>query len=294
MPFDITILTANRYLEPTKQNKWVIERERELQQALENNGLKVNRISWDDPTYDWQETKTGLIRSIWDCYERFDEFSPWLHNTAKQIQLINPFENVAWNMDKHYLLDLEKKGIPIVPTYIIEQGDTNSLESRIQRMGWDDVILKPTISASAMDTFRLKLSEAMVFEKTYQKLIAKQTMMIQPFQEQIQTKGEISHMVLGGKYSHAIRKVPKEGDFRVQTELGGVCTVHEASPDEIAFIERVIAVCTPMPVYARVDVMWDNADRLVLMELELVEPELWLHEVEGGVERFVEAVVEAI
>jgi glutathione synthase/RimK-type ligase-like ATP-grasp enzyme len=106
-------------------------------------------------------------------------------------------------------------------------------------------------------------------------LIRQEAMMVQEFQHQVLTKGEVALMVLGGKFTHAILKKAKKGDFRVQDDFGGTVTLYVPTPQEIRFAEKVVTRCNPQPVYARVDAIWDNQDQLVLSELELIEPELW-------------------
>eukprot|EP00121_Abeoforma_whisleri_P005958 Awhi_evm1s5408 len=119
-------------------------------------------------------------------------------------------------------------------------------------------------------------------------------MMLQPFQKQILTKGEISLILFGGKYSHSILKKVKAGDFRVQDDFGGTVHNHTASAAEIEYAESVISACTTMPLYARVDVIFDNDDQLSLLELEIIEPELWLRKIPIAVDRFADALLERL
>ena len=278
MDFDITILTDRRYLEKEYSDTYsqnVVLEDRLLAEALERKGLKVTRTNWDNPTFDWAETRFAIFRTTWDYFDRFDEFEPWLNRVQKLTTLLNPKELIYWNIDKFYLQDLAKKGINLPSTIFIERGEEQSLCGLLSTANWEEVILKPSVSGAARHTYRFKKENAHEHEAIFQELVAKERMLLQEFQTNILTKGEVAFMVFGGKYSHAVLKKAKSGDFRVQDDFGGTIHSYQANAEEIAFIEKTIAACNPVPVYARVDVLWDNNDQLCLGELEMIEPELW-------------------
>ncbi len=278
MNYDITILTDARYINPALRDEYidnVLLEDKLVITALEAKGLKVHRINWDNPDFDWTTTKYVLFRATWDYFDRFEEFSLWLEHVSQLTQLINPLEQIKWNMDKHYLKDLEQEDVNIVPTSIVEIGDTRSLAQVIAESGWEHVILKPAVSGGARHTYNIKQGESEQHEVIYKELIAVEAMLIQPFQNNIVEKGEVSFMVFGGKYSHAVLKKAKQGDFRVQDDHGGTVHHYEASAEEIDFVQHVVSKCKTMPLYGRVDATWDNDGKLALVELELIEPELW-------------------
>ena len=128
--------------------------------ALEAKGLKVFRTNWDNPDFDWTTTKYVLFRAIWDYFDRFPEFSKWLDHLSQQTKLINPAEQIVWNMDKHYLSDLEANDVNIVKTNFIEIGDTRTLKQAIADSGWEHVILKPAVSGGARHTYNIKPGES--------------------------------------------------------------------------------------------------------------------------------------
>lgn len=279
--FDVVILTESRYLNPEKVNDYIqniLTEEELLKKALEKHDLKVVRKDWADPDFDWTSTKSAIFRTTWDYFDRFEEFQQWLDRVETQTILINPISTIRWNIDKNYLRDLEKRGIRIVETLYIKRGESRSLSDIYTETGWEDVILKPTVAGAARHTYKLNSGNIEDHEAVFGKLIAKEDMMLQPFQYNIATKGEISFMVMGGKFTHAILKKAKSGDFRVQDDFGGTVHNYEASSEEISFAEEVVHACNPLPAYARVDVMWDNDDQLAVSEVELVEPELWFRE----------------
>ena len=281
MKTDVTILTEAQYVNPEKVDWYVqqiLSEDRILQTALEERGMQVRRKAWDDKNMDWTQTKCAIFRATWDYFHRFEEFSKWLETASQETMLINPPSTIQWNIDKHYLLDLEEKGIPIVPSEICKQGDSRSLQEWCDSLGGEKWVLKPTISGAARHTYLIDRDNVKQHEKIFSDLIEKEDMMLQPFMEHILTEGEVSLMVMNGKYTHAIKKIAKEGDFRVQDDFGG--SVHKYSPskEEVLFAERAIAACDPMPLYGRVDMLRDNTGQWVLGELELIEPELWFRE----------------
>ena len=277
--FDIVILTDDRYVTPSNRDEQYIRNllleDQLVQKSLENRGFRVDRKSWSDPTFNWATTKAVLFRTTWDYFERYSEWTTWLKNTSSVTRMINPYELVKWNMDKHYLGDLFRKGINIPETHFIEVGEQNTLTELIARKDWQKAILKPCFSGAARHTYKIEEKISDDLENTFQELIAREAMMLQPFQENVVKQGEVSLMVMGGRFTHAVLKVAKPGDFRVQDDFGG--TVHKYTPtsEEITFAEKTVAACDPFPNYARVDIIKDNNNKLALIELELIEPELW-------------------
>ncbi len=294
---DVVLLTCPAYNHPKEITPYiqnVLTEDRLIAEALEAKGLKVYRTSWDDAAFDWATTRVALFRTTWDYFHRAKEFSAWLDRVQHRTQLINPIETIRWNMDKHYLQDLADKGVPIVPTVFIEVGEYRSLQEIVKATGWPRLILKPAISGGARHTYKMTGDEVAAHESVFRQLIAAEAMLLQPFMDLVESRGEVSHMVFGGRYSHSVLKRAKAGDFRVQDDFGGSVSDYQASPEEIAFAENVVAQCDAMPVYARVDVMWDNNARPVLVELEMIEPELWMRKQPQSARLFADAVAEML
>ena len=288
MNYDVIVLTEEKYVNPPKTD-WYVEQvlkeDQLVMDALERLNLKVAKKDWADPNFDWSTTKTILFRSTWDYFHRFSEFEPWLNKVSKLTKLINPAAQILWNMDKHYMQDLAEKGLPIVDGHYIKRGATESLTAIHQKLGWTETGIKPTVSGAARHTYRLNPDNYAEHEALFSKLIRDEDFILQPFQKNVLTKGETSHVVIGGKYSHSILKMAKEGDYRVQDDHGGTIHDYAASESEIAFAEKAVATCDILPLYARVDVIWDNNDQLALIELELIEPELWFRENEFAADK---------
>jgi hypothetical protein len=277
--YDVVLLTDSRFVDPVLPNWYaqqILDDDALLILALEKHGMRVTRVDWADVHFDWQCTRSAVFRTTWDYFHRFHDFSVWLDKVSAKTHLINGPSLIRWNWDKHYLQDLESKGIRIPETIFIERGDKVTLAELHLATGWDDTILKPAISGGGRHTYRLNQATMTLHEQVFHDLLENEAMLLQPFQSNILTKGELSLIVIDGVYSHAIIKRAKEGDYRVQDDFGGNAHLHDANTHEIAFAEHVVSVCDPKPVYARVDMIWDNDGLPSVSELELIEPELWL------------------
>jgi len=253
----------------------VLDEDNLVKNALEKTGLRVDRLSWDDNNFDWSTTKYVIFRTTWDYFDRFNEFSKWLNKVSKQTRLLNSEKIIRWNIDKHYLLDLKQKGIHIIPTIYIEKNSQITLQDLHQKNNWKETILKPCISGGARHTYKLNMTNLKEHKNIFQELIKKEAMMLQPFQNSIVEKGELSLVIINGKFTHAVLKKAKKGDFRVQDDFGGTVYSYSPTSKEIAFAEKTVKACIEIPIYARVDITTDNDGKLALVELELIEPELW-------------------
>ncbi len=274
----IYLLTESRYVAQEDADWYVqqiLDEDELLSDGLKNHGITTTRVDWADPDVDWSKADAAVFRTIWDYFERYDEFMAWFHETKSKVRFINSPEQILWNIDKHYLLDLKKEHIPIVPSIFIETGERRTLAEICEDSEWDEYILKPCVSGGAFNTFRFRAEGISELEELFSKLIAKESMILQEFHKSIQSRGEVSHMVMGGKYTHSILKKAKGEDFRVQDDFGGTVHAYTASDKEKAFAEKVFAACKELPAYGRVDVMWDEHNRVMVSELEVIEPELW-------------------
>ncbi|WP_353778468.1 hypothetical protein [Winogradskyella sp. 3972H.M.0a.05] len=278
MIYDVVILTDRKHAYPKRiddYTKNVITEDAIIQNALGRLGLRAARLSWDDEDFDWSNTKSVLFRTTWDYFDRFDEFSVWLDKVSTKTRLINSEAIIRWNIDKHYLKDLQQNGVHIAETHFIEQGSSKTLKELHKELGWQETVLKPCVSGGGWHTYKLNSENIDAHETIFKTLIDNQSMMLQPFQHNIVSQGELSLMVFNGQFTHAILKKAKAGDFRVQDDFGGTVHNHNASKEEIEFAEQTVEACAEPPLYARVDAFIDNDGKLALAELELVEPELW-------------------
>nr|WP_321227905.1 hypothetical protein [uncultured Psychroserpens sp.] len=276
--YDVVILTDSRYLNDSKTDNYkhnVYYEDRLVYHALEQLGLKTLRLAWDDMFFDWSTTKAVLFRSTWDYFDRFDEFSEWLERVSSETLLLNSEKIIRWNIDKHYLLDLQEKGVHIAESHFIEKGAKVTLAQLHDILNWNETVLKPCISGTARHTYKLSSENLDQHEQIFQELISSEAMMLQPFQYNIVKKGEISMVLFNGTFSHAVLKKAKAGDFRVQDDFGGSIENYSPTEQEIAFAEASVIACPELPIYARVDIFEDNDGDIAMTELELIEPELW-------------------
>lgn len=294
---DVTILTCQKYLNPkviTTYEQNILDERKLITQALEDLGLKVHCAAWDDTEYDWSQTRSVVFRTIWDYFERYDEFSAWLEIVKTKTQLVNSYDLIQWNIDKHYLEDLQDKGVAIVPTEYVDTGSYRSIAEVCLERDWQDVVIKPAIAGGAFHTHKVLQFERADYEEVFENLVAERDMLIQPFVPTISSRGEASLMVFNGKFTHAILKKPKQGDYRVQDDWGG--TVHPYSPtqEEITFAEDCFKACSTMPAYGRADILWGKNGDILLGELEIVEPELWIRNDPASARQFAQGVLEAL
>jgi len=293
---DVALLTDRRYTaEAAAPEDWylgnVLADDRLLREALARRGLSSARVDWADPAVDWARFGCAVFRTTWDYFERYAEFAAWLNRAARLTRLCNPLATVLWNADKHYLADLDARGVPVVPSHFVERGSGRTLRSVLHETGWDEAVLKPCVSGAARHTYRVTRATAEQHEPALAALLERESMIVQPFQADVTRTGEDTLMVFAGRYAHAVRKVPKAGDFRVQDDHGGTARAHEPTREQVELAERAVAACAPVPVYGRVDLVRDNAGRLAVMELELIEPELWLRFHPPAAEAFADALV---
>ncbi|MER3373145.1 MAG: hypothetical protein RIM83_00750 [Allomuricauda sp.] len=284
MSYDVVVLTDPRYINPQKQSDYianVLLEDRLVLEALQKQGLNTVRKSWDDPNFDWSSTQYALFRTTWDYFDRFSEFSKWMEATSQQTKFINSKKLINWNIDKHYLHDLSLAGVTIPKTFYVEKGTQITLEKAyahaVEKLGFrpSTFILKPCVSGAARHTYKIHKETIAEHEAVFQELVAEEAMMLQEFQENIVKEGEISMMVFNGQFTHAVLKIAKPGDFRVQDDFGG--TVHQFEPtqEQIDFATSVVHAAPELPIYARVDIFKDNDGNWALAELEIFEPELW-------------------
>lgn len=273
----IGILTCNEFVEK-RIGDWYSEqiyREDDfLSDALQDLGVETERVSWSSQK-DWSKYSSVVFRSVWDYQDKLSDFKLWLESVGKKTELINSYKLIMWNLDKHYLSDFAKAGFLIIPSiYIDKHNYLKSIQYSLEIFDSEYIVAKPCISAGARNTFKLNKNSLAGIEYTLGDLIQKEDYILQPFFDEIQDSGEISHIVIGGRFTHSVKKNPAKGDFRVQQEHGGKVSDYTPNQKEIDFAESIVRFCPEPPLYARVDCVVRN-EMNYLMELELIEPELY-------------------
>lgn len=263
--------------------------DRPLLTELWSLGIEAEPAVWDDPAVDWKRYDAAVIRSAWDYHLTPAAFFSWLSRLeALGVAVWNPAPVIRANADKSYLKELEAAGVRVVPTAWVERGAGTKLDAVLEARGWDDAVVKPAVSAGAFRTRRVRrgLSDG---QEALDHALAHSAAMVQPFLPEIAEEGEWSFVFIGGQYSHAVLKTPRAGDFRVQEEHGGR-TVRREPPPGLLIQARDAAIAGPRPwLYARVDGVRRGGD-LLIVELELIEPFLFLSYAPGAARKLAEAV----
>ena len=256
--------------------------------ALSAAGIDVRVLAWDDPQTQQGFTEAAgcLIRSTWNYVHHHERFLEWAGGVAAATALWNPAEVVRWNSHKRYLLELESRSIPVVPTRLVPRTSGQSLASAMG--SWTDVVVKPAISAGSFGTIRVRgPAELAAGEQHLRQLLRERDMLVQQYQPEVEGQGERCLIWLDGAFTHAVRKTARfvADQERVSSEAVPI------APDERALAERALALAPGPLLYARVDLVRDAAGRPRLMELELIEPSLFFDQAPGSADRLSQAIV---
>jgi glutathione synthase/RimK-type ligase-like ATP-grasp enzyme len=248
-----------------------------LADELTRRGHLVQPLVWHTATtHAVQMFNCLLMRSPWDYMTHRTDFARFLDLlVASGVRCVNPVPMMRENLDKTYLLHLHAAGHPVPPTVLVPQGTAHSLRTLLAERHWPEVVVKPTVSGAAFNTFRIKVEDTASFQPQWQQLVHSQAMLVQPFMPAVLTEGEWSLVFFGGAYSHAVLKRARPGDFRVQDDHGGTVELATPPPSVVTLGQRVLAAQMPVPTYARLDGILCPDLGFLIMELELVEPELF-------------------
>lgn len=258
--------------------------------AMSELGWQVDCVPWRDPAVDWDAFDAVYICTPWDYPKDPALFMQVLESIdASAATLINPLPLVRWSLAKTYLRDLECKGGAIVPSIWLDGFEAGDVPGWFEALDSEKIVVKPAVGANAQDTFVLSRPVAQGDVDKLRDTFAGRAFFVQPFMSNVQSEGEYSLFFFNGEYSHAILKTPKQGDFRSQEEHGADISSVAATPELVAAAEEILALVEPQPTYVRVDLVRDANDVFRLMELELIEPSLYLRMDAGSAERFARA-----
>ena len=263
--------------------------DRLLLKALRARGLAAEPVVWEDRHYDWSAATVCVIRSAWDYAYRRQEFLAWVERVAGVIPLWNPAPVVAWNTHKRYLVDLAGRGVPTVPTRLLPAGTRTTLRAVREETGWGDLILKAAVAQTGRYLMRVPADREAEGQRHLDRLLPAEDMLAQPFLPGVTAEGETSLVYVDGAFSHAAHKRPAPGDFRVHDDFDGSLAAVQPSGAQQEVAEAALAAVGTPILYARVDLV-PGPDGPVVMELELVEPDLYLATATGAAERLAAAV----
>jgi glutathione synthase/RimK-type ligase-like ATP-grasp enzyme len=238
---------------------------------------------------DWSSFEMAVIRTTWDYTKKTKAFLESLEKICESgCKLQNPYDLVVWNTDKVYLRDLSQKGVSVVESLYFDEDD---FLERAKSFNCDKFIVKPRIGASSEGISFSSYEDLKALKEKHKGL---NTHFLQPFIEEIHS-GERSYFYFNGEFKYAIKKTPKEGDFRVQEEYGGIITVHSPDTEELKEAEKaVLSVKEHDPLYLRVDAVVTKSGQWKLMELEAIEPSMFFRVVDGAAESFAASIVARI
>lgn len=238
-----------------------------IRPEFEARGLRLVEVCWDDQEADWSQYDAAIIGTTWDYWDRHDQFLDTLETIESRTILLNSSAIVRWNANKQYLKELAAKGVKLIPTQWIDEPTVDNIKACFDVLQCDDMVIKQQVGAGADGQHRLSKSD------TIPDLC--KPMMAQPFLPSIQSEGELSIIYIDGKFSHALIKRAKPGDYRIQSAYGGTEQAVSPSADDLSMAAEVLAALNETPLYARVDMLRAESGELYLMELELIEPYLF-------------------
>lgn len=278
-----------------------------LEAALRRIGVETQVLAWDDPTVSWARFDAVLLRSPWDYVERLPEFLAWCEHVSGLSRLLNPLSVVRANTDKHYLAELEKAGVPVVPSRFIEPGEDAAMRIAAfldEYASAAEFVVKPAVGAGSRDAQRHGREQRDVAIAHAKRLLAAgRSVLLQPYLPSVDQAGETALVHFDGVYSHAIRKGPLLQRDQGPTEklfAPEAITAREPGADERAVAEAALKALGGLfqldrPLaYARVDLIRDADGAPRLLELELTEPSLFFGHAEGSAERFASALAQRL
>ena len=261
---------------------------------LKKKGLNLTMEVWNDPTVNWATYDLALLKSPWDYFDKIGEFYQWLNKLEDlNLDILNPAQIIKWNSDKHYLQEISEAGLPVTPTLYFEKGEKPDLSTCFELLKTEMLIVKPCISGGSKNTIKITRSNLAEVTSLVHGYLTGEAYMVQPFLTEIETQGEWSFLFFNGTFSHNLLKKVKPGDFRVQHYLGG--SIHsEPAPAHLlrsaeAYVRQFAQDC----LYARVDGLEINGE-FTLMELELIEPFLFLFTNQDSYQNYYNALTEII
>jgi len=259
---------------------------------LKGRNLDITMEIWTDTNVDWGTYDLAILKSPWDYFDKISQFYAWLEKLEElNVRLLNPVKTVEWNSDKHYLREIAGAGLAVTPTLYFEKGAKPDLAESFEELGSDTLIVKPCVSGGSKNTIKIVRNDYQSSTELIHRFLEEESYMVQPFLKEIETNGEWSFLFFNGKFSHSLLKKAKPGDFRVQHYLGG--TIHpEGAPEHLLraaeeYVKRFAKGC----LYARVDGLEINGT-FTLMELELIEPFLFMFTNPGSYENYYQALEE--
>ena len=259
-------------------------------EPLAGLGWEVATLSWRQCEIPWTRFDAVIIRSTWDYWHDVPAFLETLAQINRQSRLANPLDLVHWNLAKTYMRDLEGKGVGVVQTLWLDGLGGQSAAACADRLGSGELVVKPVIGANGQDAFRFSRHEDPVRWDAIRQRFLDRACMVQPFMDKVIAEGEFSLFFFNGAFSHAILKTPAANEFRSQEERGAEVRAIEPEPALLSRGQQAMAALSTVPLYGRIDFVRNAADDFDVMELELIEPSLYLRMDPAAPARFARAI----
>ena len=268
-----------------------------LWKSLKDLGIHVLHPIWNDAHFDWSQCDVVIPRTTWDYQQHADEFLQWMTHVNQVSHLLNPLSVMQWNLDKHYLQSFADH---IPPTHWFAKGSTYTSEQLLalcHQYGWQRAFLKPCIAASSWGSLRFH-ADTQGIETAVTHLnqwLSTHDMMMQPYFSGVEKQGEVSCIFFNHQFSHAVRKVPVAGDYRVQDDYGACDYPWQPSEDVLQSCQHILNQLTHLyeaVLYARCDFLFNDQGQAHLIELELIEPSLFFRHDSSSPQRFAQAIVD--
>ena len=253
-------------------------------------GWRVSTLSWRQTRVPWSAFDAVVIRSTWDYWNDVPAFLDTLGRINRETRLANPLELVRWNLEKTYLRKLESKGVGIVPTIWPDAVETDSFALFAEQLGSEELVIKPVIGANGESAFRVSPFDPIRRREEISATFADRRALVQPFMPRVLSEGEFSLFYFNGTFSHAILKTPAASEFRSQEERGAVIRPVRPEPQLLDRGKRALAALAVVPLYARADFIRNEDNDFLVMELELIEPSMYLRTDPDAPGRFARAV----
>ncbi len=280
---NIAILVSQNMLPGNAQTRDDIfeleDQMRKITPAFAARGMTTHIVLWNDCAAAADKYDAMLPLFIWDYFEtgNLPLFMEQIDAAAKKTTVLNPVNLLRWNTNKRYLTELETMGAPVIPARIVDLATPEIIETACADFGCDKLVIKPLVGGGAWRQALYTAGQPMPSADELPPAEA----ILQPFVPSVLTEGEYSFLYFGGQFSHAVNKRPKDGDYRIQSIYGGRELPYAPSADELAVAQEILGYMDDMPLYARVDLLRGEDGALKLIELEMVEPYLYMNFAEG-------------
>lgn len=283
----IGLLTCSKLPELMPMDKALIPKFHEL-------GIEAIPVIWNETNVDWKSFDCLVFRNTWDYFEYPEEFNQWLdYIQMSNIPTLNSLDIIQWNIHKFYLKELQGAGVAIIPTVFIDTATKELDLSFLEEMNWNEFVIKPAVSGGSFHTERHVSGDWRDVQDRYRQLFPNQCLLVQKFESSILSSGELSMIFLDNVFSHAVIKTAQKGEFRIQTQFGGVYNPIVATDKQISVAEKIIKYIDKDLSYARIDGLIVDGEFL-LMEVELIEPDLYMQFAEDQHSLFVSNIAKRI